>query len=241
MNVRSVTQRRFGAVALNSRFTRSGCLAAVGPGRVVFTRLLRVALSIPAARMSRPIWSRPISIPLRRAVFQSVTSSRVRTASLTARADGHGSSRRSTCSEPPATGCRWLDSERAIFDDVGLVRVDERDYFQCWRSSSAPKKDAALFRISFARRNSRTSCSSSRTRRASAVLTPATWPSSTSACLATSGPTRPRNRAVTRPDGPFHAPSRAPLAESVPSEPPQPSPPENTDVPSASQIPDSTP
>ena len=67
-----------------------------------------------------------------------------------------------------------LDSKRATFDDVVLVRVDERDYFRCWRSSSAPKKDAARFKISFARRNSRTSCSSSRTRRASAVLTPAT-------------------------------------------------------------------
>ena len=67
-----------------------------------------------------------------------------------------------------------LDPERATLDDVVLVRVDERDYFRCWRSSSAPKKDAARFKISFARRNSRTSCSSSRTRRASAVLTPAT-------------------------------------------------------------------
>jgi hypothetical protein len=26
-----------------------------------------------------------------------------------------------------------LDSERAPFDDVVLVRVDERDYFRCWR------------------------------------------------------------------------------------------------------------
>ena len=67
-----------------------------------------------------------------------------------------------------------LDSKRATLDDVVLVRVDERDYFRCWRSSSAPKKDAARFRISLARRNSRTSCSSSRIRRASAVVTPAT-------------------------------------------------------------------
>ena len=35
-----------------------------------------------------------------------------------------------------------LDSERATLDDVVLVRVDEPDYFRCWRSSSAPKKEA---------------------------------------------------------------------------------------------------
>ncbi|GEB96115.1 hypothetical protein GCM10009724_23780 [Microbacterium lacticum] len=71
-NVRSVTQSRFGAVAVNSRFTRSGCRADVGSGRVVFTRLLRVAPSMPVTRMSRPVWSRPMSIPARRAVFQSL-------------------------------------------------------------------------------------------------------------------------------------------------------------------------
>ena len=65
-----------------------------------------------------------------------------------------------------------LDSERATLDDVVLVRVDERDYFRCWRSSSAPKKDAARFKISLARRSSRFSCSSSRTLCASSVLTP---------------------------------------------------------------------
>src|SRR5690606_25510681 len=52
-----------------------------------------------------------------------------------------------------------LDSERATLDDIVLVRVDERDYFLCWRSSSAPKKLAALFNISLARRSSRFSCS----------------------------------------------------------------------------------
>lgn len=65
-----------------------------------------------------------------------------------------------------------LDSERSAFDDVVCVRVDERDYFRCWRSSSAPKKLPARFRISFARRSSRFSCSSSRIRLASEVLTP---------------------------------------------------------------------
>lgn len=54
-NVRSVTQSRFGADAVNSRFTRSGCRAEVGSGLVVFTRFDRIAPSIPAARMSRPV------------------------------------------------------------------------------------------------------------------------------------------------------------------------------------------
>lgn len=54
-NVRSVAQSRFGAGAVNSRFTRSGCRAAVGSGRVVFTRFDLVAPLIPAARMSRPV------------------------------------------------------------------------------------------------------------------------------------------------------------------------------------------
>jgi len=70
-NVKSVTQCRLGAVAVNSRFTRSGWRAAVGLGLVVFTRLLRVAPSMPAERISRPVWSRPMSIPARRAAFQS--------------------------------------------------------------------------------------------------------------------------------------------------------------------------
>ena len=71
-NVRSVTQSRFGAVAVNSRLTRSGCLAEAGSGLVVVTRFERVAPSMPAARMSRPVWSRPILIPARRAHFQSL-------------------------------------------------------------------------------------------------------------------------------------------------------------------------
>ena len=51
---------------------------------------------------------------------------------------------------PTAAG---LDSEPATLEDAVLVRVDERDYFQCWRSSPAPKKNAAVFKISLARRN----------------------------------------------------------------------------------------
>ena len=51
-NVRSVTHSRFGTVAVNSRFTRSGCRADAGSGRVVFTHFNRLAPSIPAARIS---------------------------------------------------------------------------------------------------------------------------------------------------------------------------------------------
>ena len=46
---------QFGAVAVNSRFTRSGCRADPGSGLVVLTRFDLVAPSIPAARMSRPV------------------------------------------------------------------------------------------------------------------------------------------------------------------------------------------
>ena len=56
--------------------------------------------------------------------------------------------------------------------EARAVGVDERDYLLCWRSSSAPKKLAARFRISLARFSSRFSCSSSAIRCASAVLTP---------------------------------------------------------------------
>ena len=31
-----------------------------------------------------------------------------------------------------------LDPERATFDDVVPIRVDDRDYFRCWQSSAAP-------------------------------------------------------------------------------------------------------
>ena len=71
-NVRSVTHSRFGAVAVNSRRTRSGCRADAGSGLVVFTRFERLAPSIPAARINRAVWSRPITIPARRAAFQSL-------------------------------------------------------------------------------------------------------------------------------------------------------------------------
>lgn len=65
--------------------------------------------------------------------------------------------------------------------ELVAVRVDERDYFLCWRSSSAPKKLAARLRISLARRSSRFSCSSSRIRAFSLEVTPGARPSSMSA------------------------------------------------------------
>jgi len=42
-----VTQSRFGAVAVNSRFTRSGCRADAGSGLVVLIRFEPLTPSIP--------------------------------------------------------------------------------------------------------------------------------------------------------------------------------------------------
>src|SRR5271157_3505762 len=68
-----------------------------------------------------------------------------------------------------------LDPERArVLVDVGGHRDDRR-------SSSAPKKAAALFKISLARRSSRFSFSSSTIRRRSSVVRPALVPRSISA------------------------------------------------------------
>lgn len=50
---------------------RTGCRAAVGSGLVVLTRFVRVAPSMPAARVNRPVWSPPMSRPARRAAFHS--------------------------------------------------------------------------------------------------------------------------------------------------------------------------
>lgn len=60
-----------------------------------------------------------------------------------------------------------LDPQTSARDDLVAVGVDERGYFWCWRSSSAPKK-LARFKISLARLSSRFSCSSSMMRLASA-------------------------------------------------------------------------
>jgi hypothetical protein len=74
-------------------------------------------------------------------------------------------------------GADGLDRERGVVHDDPAVRVDERDYLRCWRSNSAPKELAALeSTISFARRSSRTSGSSSLIRARSKVLTRDGWP-----------------------------------------------------------------
>ena len=67
---------------------------------------------------------------------------------------------RSTCSGPRA---HLLSTARCTWARPRSRRgcVDEVDYFSCWRSSSAPKKLAARFRISLARFSSRISCSRS--------------------------------------------------------------------------------
>src|SRR5262245_45613630 len=77
--------------------------------------------------------------------------------------------------------CAAQDGADGLDPELAAVGVDEGDYFLCWRSSSAPKKLAARFRISLARLRSRFSCSSSLIRPASAVHTPGAYPSPMSA------------------------------------------------------------
>lgn len=77
--------------------------------------------------------------------------------------------------------CRSQDGADGLDPEFLAVGVDERDYFLCWRSSSAPKKLAARFKISLARLSSRISCSSSLTRADSMVARPGSYPSSMSA------------------------------------------------------------
>src|ERR1700756_554990 len=76
--------------------------------------------------------------------------------------------------------CRAQDGADGLDPELLAVSVDERDYFLCWRESSAPKKLAARFRISLARLSSRFSCSRSLIRCASEVDTPGVYPSSIS-------------------------------------------------------------
>jgi hypothetical protein len=68
--VKSPTHTRFGALAANSRQTRSGRLAATGSGFVVrhgFPR--RFAPWIPCRRISRCTWQRGAVSPARRSAF----------------------------------------------------------------------------------------------------------------------------------------------------------------------------
>ncbi len=67
--------------------------------------------------------------------------------------------------------------------EAGLVLVDEAHHFGSRGSSSRAKKDAAAFRISLERRNSRFSFSSSAMRRRSSVVIPGRVPPSISACF----------------------------------------------------------
>ena len=132
--------------------------------------------------------------------------------------------------------CRSQDGADGLDPELVAVGVDERDYFLCWRSSSAPKKLAARFRISLARLSSRISCSRSlircglrgatpraRTRRRCRPDAPRT------------APTRCRTRAGGRPDAPSRARCPTQPATPAPSAPRRPSPPGCTDASSASQ------
>ena len=67
-----MTHNWLGAVAVKFRFTRSGERAAVSSRRVVITRRPRLTPRMPAWRMRRATWSRPMSCPARRAAFQSL-------------------------------------------------------------------------------------------------------------------------------------------------------------------------
>src|SRR5699024_9727219 len=92
----------------------------------------------------------------------------------------------------PQDAADRLDSECTALDDPIAVGVDvvndHRDrhlpsgYLILRSSSAAAKKAALVFRISFARRSSRTSRSSSVIRAWSSVLNPGRIPPSTSAC-----------------------------------------------------------
>jgi hypothetical protein len=63
--VKSATHNRFGAPAVNWRFTRSGARAASGSGTVVRTFLPRTAPTKPNSRISRSTRHRPTAIPSR--------------------------------------------------------------------------------------------------------------------------------------------------------------------------------
>src|SRR5690606_28754230 len=75
------------------------------------------------------------------------------------------------------------DSADRLDSELVTMAVDVIDDHFDGRSSSAAKKAEADLRIAFARRSSRTSCSSAFTLSASAELTPGFAPSSMSACL----------------------------------------------------------
>ena len=76
-----------------------------------------------------------------------------------------------------------LDSPSTPTGLIVPVGVDEGDYLVRRRSSSAPKRLAAAWRMSLARRSSLTSYRSSTSSSCSLVVTPARMPPSTSACL----------------------------------------------------------
>ena len=76
-----------------------------------------------------------------------------------------------------------LDTKHTSFDNVVFVHVTKDGYIVCWRPGYAPKKFAARLIISFARFNSRFSCSKRRISSNPSEVTPPMSPSSMSACL----------------------------------------------------------
>lgn len=143
-NSKPATQILFGAVAVNSRGTRSRSLAEVGTDRVVLTRFDRLAPSIPAARTSRAIQSRPIMNAVRQAAFPQPAAPvdlvvvrpepdelwsqfvfRHRT-----RGQGAGLASVVAARGRLQQNADELAPEPPTLDDVVLVRVDERERFR---------------------------------------------------------------------------------------------------------------
>ena len=89
--------------------------------------------------------------------------------------------RRAALGRPIRGGGHLQRSADGLDPETGTIRVDELQDHRCRRSSSAPKKTAARWRISFARRSSRFSWRSFLSSSLSAVETPTRAPASISA------------------------------------------------------------
>ncbi len=135
----------------------------------------------PSARISRPTWSRPTAMPSRRRACHTL---RAPYTAEVGPVDAVDDPRPSSASRT-GPGRRWPDLGRVVGGrgdrqgpadrldpERAAVLVDEAGHRVERRSSSAPKKVAALLRISLARRSSRFSRSSSLMRSRSSVVRP---------------------------------------------------------------------
>src|SRR5690606_7057713 len=163
----SATHRRFGAGATKRRSTRSAGRSKSWPLSVVAVHVRpRRAPERPISRISHSMVQRATVTPLgvelrpdlRRAVDEEVLVVDPADLDFELSVTGRPSGRLAATRRPvgvrsdphamlPQHAADRLDPEAVP------VGVDERHYFFDWRSSSAPKKDAAALRISFARRS----------------------------------------------------------------------------------------